>query len=254
MQSLFLMELCEAAFFQHQLSVGSEDLLYAQQGMCCLANQDGDLSITGATYFREGGSSRSFAFLSKTYLFCLCLCALVCVWAVPLQIWGGHQILQNWTYYELWATIWVPGTEPRSSVRAANALMCWVISLAPCVVSAGPFGSWRVIWERKKVVARTPPLQLSGWISLSPTNSGRHPRGESFLLSMSFQGLCLKCPSPRDCQMFGQHCEDFPDGRCIPLRNYKHEMSTWNSFPDWLWECLSGCTPLQKLPETEPRD
>lgn len=39
-----------------------------------------------------------------------------------------HWIPCNWSYRQLWATVWLLGTEPRSSSRAANALNRWTVS------------------------------------------------------------------------------------------------------------------------------
>jgi hypothetical protein len=42
----------------------------------------------------------------------------------------SYNIPCNWSYRQLWVTIWVLGFEPGSSWRAASPLNCWVISTA----------------------------------------------------------------------------------------------------------------------------
>jgi hypothetical protein len=44
----------------------------------------------------------------------------------------GHQI--SWSYRWLWATMWVLGSKPGSSARAASSLKHWVISPASVLV------------------------------------------------------------------------------------------------------------------------
>ena len=57
---------------------------------------------------------------------CMCVCVL-CPCLVPLKVRRGCQIPWNWSYRQLWAASWVLGSEPRSSARAASALLCWAI-------------------------------------------------------------------------------------------------------------------------------
>ena len=51
----------------------------------------------------------------------------------PEEIWGGHHFLHNCCY-----TVWVLGTEPGFSARAASVLNCRTISPAP----SGIFFKW----------------------------------------------------------------------------------------------------------------
>lgn len=56
------------------------------------------------------------------YIQCMCLLAL-----------RGHRRVsdsQDWSYRQLWVTLWVLGIELRSFGRAALALNCWTISPA----------------------------------------------------------------------------------------------------------------------------
>jgi hypothetical protein len=59
------------------------------------------------------------------WIFCLHVYKCMCTCLVPTE-----DIL-NWSYGRLWAVMWLLGTEPRSSARAASALNLWIISLAP---------------------------------------------------------------------------------------------------------------------------
>lgn len=45
-------------------------------------------------------------------------------------VWA-FQIPWNWSYRHLWATVWVLGNKPRSSVKAARTLCHWTNSSAP---------------------------------------------------------------------------------------------------------------------------
>jgi hypothetical protein len=42
---------------------------------------------------------------------------------------GRHWVIQTGGYRQLWAAMWVLGTDPKSSERAANALSCWATSV-----------------------------------------------------------------------------------------------------------------------------
>lgn len=56
--------------------------------------------------------------------------SVYCVHAVPLEPRRGHQMSWNWTYRWWSASFWVLRMEPGSSVRTANAVNPWAISLA----------------------------------------------------------------------------------------------------------------------------
>ena len=43
----------------------------------------------------------------------------------------GHQIPWNWSYRQLWSTMWVPGIESRSSARTPSALNHWAFCPGP---------------------------------------------------------------------------------------------------------------------------
>lgn len=44
---------------------------------------------------------------------------------------GAKKTWTSWSYGELWATMWVLGTKPRSSTRATSAVHLWAMSPAP---------------------------------------------------------------------------------------------------------------------------
>jgi hypothetical protein len=50
-------------------------------------------------------------------------------WALPLAG-RGHQVSQNWSYKQLWPTMWMLKIKPGSSGRTACALNHWAISSA----------------------------------------------------------------------------------------------------------------------------
>lgn len=41
--------------------------------------------------------------------------------AVPTEVWIWNQIPRNWSYTQLWALIWVLGTEPRSLAKVGSS-------------------------------------------------------------------------------------------------------------------------------------
>ena len=63
----------------------------------------------------------------------------VCVYLVPAEIRKRHQMLGNWSYRWLWATMWVLGVTPRPSARATSTLNCWAVPADPSVTSEGEF-------------------------------------------------------------------------------------------------------------------
>lgn len=92
------------------------------------------------------------------------------------------QILWDYGYRLLWATIWVLGTEPESSVKVTNALYCWATSspsffflnefmecfilnqAIPDLVSLFCFetGSWWIAQARTPNLSAL-PLKKLGW-------------------------------------------------------------------------------------------
>jgi hypothetical protein len=60
---------------------------------------------------------------------CMYVCA-PCVCLVPTEVRRRCQILWNWSYKRLWATVWVLGIELGFFVRVASALNCWTTSPA----------------------------------------------------------------------------------------------------------------------------
>lgn len=53
---------------------------------------------------------------------------LYLVGTVPVEVRRGHWVPRNWSYRQLWGAMWVLGTEPEASARAARALDPWVVS------------------------------------------------------------------------------------------------------------------------------
>ena len=70
---------------------------------------------------------------------CVCLC--VCVWTTRMPGAWGRRIPWSWSYRQLWAAMWVLGTEPRSSARTASAINHWGNILA---LLHSPF-SWDMV-------------------------------------------------------------------------------------------------------------
>lgn len=69
---------------------------------------------------------------------CVCLPSCMSVHVCTWYLWspGQEKVLDSLdrSYGWLWATMWILGTKPRSSARAACALSCWAISPAPLSV------------------------------------------------------------------------------------------------------------------------
>lgn len=70
---------------------------------------------------------------------------------------GDCQIPWSQSYRQLWSPLWVIGVEPRSSGRAARALICWAIPPAPpsdCVLGKFHllfiFEKWPIVqWDKE---------------------------------------------------------------------------------------------------------
>ena len=70
-------------------------------------------------------------FFKMLFILILCVCCLH-VWAPHTCLArSGGQSLWNWCYRWVWAAMWVLGTEPRSSGRAASALKQWASLQCP---------------------------------------------------------------------------------------------------------------------------
>lgn len=64
---------------------------------------------------------------------------------LSMKVRGGHCIPWTWSYRWPWVTMWMLGTEPRSSAGETSAPVCWAISPAlsyiifdtgiPCYIS-----------------------------------------------------------------------------------------------------------------------
>jgi hypothetical protein len=88
--------------------------------------------------------------ICKIYLFLL-KCASVCVrllCVVPVEAKRASDTLEL-ELEPLWAAMWVPGTEPRSSARATSAPNCWTMS-----ASAAPLRA------RLTIPCKVPPLHF----------------------------------------------------------------------------------------------
>lgn len=53
---------------------------------------------------------------------------VMCACMPSMKVRGGHCIPWTWSYRWPWVTMWVLGTEPRSSAGEASAPVCWAIS------------------------------------------------------------------------------------------------------------------------------
>ena len=60
------------------------------------------------------------------------VCPCMCVCPVPMRFRTRHLIPWNWSYRQLWATMWMLETEPGSSQRAATACNWWAIFFSVC--------------------------------------------------------------------------------------------------------------------------
>jgi hypothetical protein len=77
----------------------------------------------------------------KYLLIFMCMYVLWAYFCVPHAWEEQKKALNpwNWGYRQLWVTMWVLGTEPGSSIRAASVLYYWAISSAQVN---------RIIWGR----------------------------------------------------------------------------------------------------------
>lgn len=99
------------------------------------------LSNKENSYFICVASSALFSFFKKWlflfyvfgYIACMCVCAPSAS-VVSKEDRRGSQISWSWSY-ELWATMWVQGLEPRPSWRATSAPNHWAISTATALFS-----------------------------------------------------------------------------------------------------------------------
>lgn len=70
---------------------------------------------------------------------CVWACVYVYMYTVstppPSEVRRGNSVPWNWSLKWLLAAMWVLGTKPKSSARAASALKCWVLSPAPLTLS-----------------------------------------------------------------------------------------------------------------------
>ena len=72
----------------------------------------------------------SIAFFVVLYYFIGILPTCIFVYlfhAGPTEVRGGHWILWNWGWRQLWSAIWVLGVKTGSPGRAATALNCWAV-------------------------------------------------------------------------------------------------------------------------------
>lgn len=87
----------------------------------------------------------------RVYLF-LCIwafdymCVCMCTICVPMGIRRGSGVPQTWSYKNLWATTWVLGMQPRSSVRTARTLN-WAVLPALASRLLTDFGrTYGLVW------------------------------------------------------------------------------------------------------------
>ena len=104
-------------------------------------------------------------FILKVYLYlcfvCMCLC-IPCVYLVPVDIRGGHQVALTWNYKWLWATILLLETEHGSVARAVSGLNWWAIS-SPILVF------------KKNLIWRVLVRWLSSYLMALPEDMGSIP-------------------------------------------------------------------------------
>lgn len=91
----------------------------------------------------------SFDYLSiclfAYYLVCGCfICMCTCTTPHSVFKWARRrrQILWNWSHRQLWASMWVPETKPRSSWRASGALLAAESSLTHPHYVLRPVSHW----------------------------------------------------------------------------------------------------------------
>jgi hypothetical protein len=71
-----------------------------------------------------------FKLIYLCYVYECLACMYICILWIFLVPEAARKGLWNWTSRWLWATVWVLGTKPGSSGRAASALNFWAISPA----------------------------------------------------------------------------------------------------------------------------
>lgn len=90
---------------------------------------------------------------TKTVYFYVCelwpSCLCVPCMCIAYKSQKMASMSQNWNYEQLWAAMWVPRTEFRSSTRVASALNHWVIPLVPWFCECH--------WKKKTQTHKTPP-------------------------------------------------------------------------------------------------
>ena len=85
----------------------------------------------------------------------------MCAHCVYVDTRRGHQIPWNWSNRQLWASIWVPGNELRSSAKAATAHNHWLISPEP---SCYHFNMKRELKTRGTYFLTPDLLIISHWL------------------------------------------------------------------------------------------
>lgn len=79
---------------------------------------------------------RSFFFVSRCIYFSLCVGFCMCIPRVcllPEEARRRHWIPLNWSNRQLWAILWMVGSEPG---KAASALNCWALNAHPPAASS----------------------------------------------------------------------------------------------------------------------
>lgn len=104
----------------------------------------------------------------------LCFLIDLCVWMFCLYLYHVH----TWCPWKsahgvlpgtgvptgLWATIWVLGVEPRSSVRATSTLSYWAILLTPSIILKLPRLRCRIIFHIKRQTL----INIFSWFICNP--------------------------------------------------------------------------------------
>lgn len=83
-----------------------------------------------------------FSFLNM-YFYFMCISILLACMSIhhvcPWCLWKPEETSEsmNGNCGQLWITVWMLGTEPRSSIRAASTFSCWAIAPAPILFGFG---------------------------------------------------------------------------------------------------------------------
>lgn len=88
-------------------------------------------------------------FLMIYFILDVCVYLSICItmyMQVPVGVRREHWIPWNWNCRQLWTSLWVLRMEPTSFAKAASALSCWAISLAPSVRCSANDEESKYVW------------------------------------------------------------------------------------------------------------